>query len=71
MLVVLLAGLLVVFGERLNKAYAASIVTVTRCPTETALIADIGTVGPGGTVRFSISSPCTISIKQTLVISQD
>src|SRR5437588_116507 len=71
MLVVLLAGLLMVLGERLDKVHAASMVTITSCPTETTLIADIGTAGSGGAVRFSISSPCTISINPTLVISQD
>jgi hypothetical protein len=71
MLVILLAGLLVVFGERLDKAHAVSMVTVTRCPSEKTLIADIGTAGSGGTVRFSIKSPCTISINPTLVISQN
>src|SRR3989442_9456533 len=71
MLVVVLAGLLMVFGERLDKAYAASMVTLTSCPTETSLIAAIGSAGSAGTVRFSISRPCTISINPTLVIRQD
>src|SRR5437868_4437151 len=47
------------------------LLNVTSCPTEGTLIADIGTVGPGGTILFSISSPCTISLSETLVISQN
>jgi hypothetical protein len=71
MLIILLAGLLMVCGEGLGKAHAASLVTVTRCPTESTLLATISTAGAGGIVRFSISRPCRIFIHSTLVISQD
>src|SRR5690349_13165526 len=58
-----------------TSVHAASpgnhLLNVTSCPTEKTLIADIGTVGPGGTVQFSISSPCTISFSNTLLISQN
>lgn len=62
-------------SHRASNAHAAStgnyVLTVTSCPTEATLTYDFGILPPGGTILFNISSPCTISLSQTFVVSQN